>query len=278
MRTTTLENTLRDLDSAPPTTEGRPARADEDLRRILATRRVSSENTGHPPVADRTAAGARSRAGTPRRARWRGGLVAVAAAALVVTTGVVAIDILRPTTASATWTPVGEAVPADAPGAQQCERWWQVESSGLRPVLQERRGDTTLVLGVDDAGRELLCTATLRDGQEPIGGMTSLTEPPNAQLAPDEVSTSFVVTSFEEAMLQNGWQAEGSTAIAGDVGEDVTRMVLSTDAGPVEASLADGHFAAWWPIEDDEDPHPVVDAEVTTADGETRDVTLRERG
>lgn len=276
MRTTTLENALRDLDSAPPTTDGRPARADADLRRILAAPRDSGGDTDHPPVGARPAVGARPLGARPRHARWRGGLVAVAAATLVVMTGVVAVDILRPTTASATWTPVGEAVPVDAPGAQQCERWWQVESSEVRPVLQERRGDTTLVLGADSDGRELLCTATLRDGQEPIGGMTSLSEPPSAQLAPDGISTTFVDISFEEAMLQNGWQAEGSTAIAGDVGEDVTRMVLSTDAGPVEASLAEGRFAAWWPIEDDSDPHPVVSATVTTADGSTRHVTLRE--
>ncbi|MFL0457603.1 hypothetical protein ACH0CV_09710 [Brachybacterium paraconglomeratum] len=190
----------------------------------------------------------------------------------------VGVDILRPTTGSATWTPVGEAVPADAPGVQQCEQWWQIESSELRPVLQERRGDTTLVLAADDQGRELLCTATLRGGQEPIGGRTSVEDAPIAQLAPHEVSTTFVVTTFEEAMPQNGWQAEGSTAVAGDVGEDVTRVVLETGAGPVEASLAEGRFAAWWPIEDDSDPHPEVRAQITTADGETRTVTLRERG
>ena len=208
----------------------------------------------------------------------RAGQVSDDAATLMVTTGVVGVDILRPTTASATWTPVGEAVPADAPGVQQCEQWWQIGSSELRPVLQERRGVTTLVLAADDQGRELLCTATLRDGQEPIGGMTSVEDPPIARLAPHEVSTTFVVTTFEEAMPQNGWQAEGSTAVAGDVGEDVTRVVLETGAGPVEASLAEGRFAAWWPIEDDSDPHPEVRAQITTADRETRTVTLRERG
>lgn len=276
MRTTTLENTLRTLDPAPPTGDGRPARADADLHRILATPRDGGDRSDRLSVGDRPAVGARPLVGRPRRARWRAGLVAVAAATLMVTTGVVGIDILRPTTASATWTPVGDAVPADAPGAQQCEQWWQVESSELRPVLQERRGDTTLVLAADDQGRELLCTATLRDGQEPIGGMTSVEDAPIAQLAPHEVSTTFVDTTFEEAMLQNGWQAEGSTVVAGDVGEDVARVVLETDAGPVVASLADGRFAAWWPIEDDHDP--VVDAEVTTVDGETRTETLRERG
>lgn len=278
MRTTRLENTLRELDPAPPTGEGRPARADADLHRILATPRDGGDRSDHLSVSDRPAVGARPLVGRPRRTRWRAGLVAVAGATLMVTTGVVGVDILRPTTASATWTPVGEAVPADAPGVQQCEQWWQVESSELRPVLQERRGATTLVLGVDDQGRELLCTATLRDGQEPIGGMTSVEEPPIARLAPHEVSTTFVDTTFEEAMPQNGWQAEGSTAVAGDVGEDVTRVVLETGAGPVEASLAEGRFAAWWPIEDDSDPHPEVRAQITTADGETRTVTLRERG
>jgi hypothetical protein len=263
MRTTTLENTLQDLDPAPPETGVRPARADADLRRILAAPRDDGEVRAVVP---------------PRRARWRGGLVAVAAAALVVATGAVAVDVWRPTPASATWTPVGQSVPVDAPGVQQCARWWQVESDDLEPVLQEQRGDTTMVLAADGTGRELLCTATLTEGQEPIGGMTSLTEPPSAELGADGVSVTFVDTTFQEAMLQNGWQADGSTSVAGDVGADVTRMVLETDAGPVEASLADGRFAAWWPIEDDEDPHPVVDAAVTTADGTTRTVTLQEEG
>ena len=278
MRTTTLENTLRTLDPAPPTGDGRPARADADLHRILATPRDGGDRSDHRSVGDRPAVGARPLVGRPRRARWRAGLVAVAGATLMVTTGVVGVDILRPTTASATWTPVGEAVPADAPGVQQCEQWWQVESSELRPVLQERRGATTLVLAADDQGRELLCTATLRDGQEPIGGMTSLTEPGAAPPAAGDVAVTVVMTTFQEAMLQNGWQAHGSTSVAGDVGEDVTRVVLETGAGPVEASLAEGRFAAWWPIEDDSDPHPEVRAQITTADGETRTVTLRERG
>ena len=264
MRTTTLESAVRDLDPAPVESTDRPSRADADLRRILATPRDSDRAAGRPSVA------------RPRRARWRVGLVAVAASTLVAAAGLGAVDVLRPTTASASWTPVGEPVPADAPGAQQCARWWQVESGDLTPVLQERRGDTTLVLAADEAGRELLCTATLTDGQEPTGGMSSLTEPPTAELWTDGVSVTFVDTTFQEAMLQNGWRAEGATAVAGDVGADVTRLVLKTDAGPVEATLSGGRFAAWWPIEDDDDPHPVVDAVVTTSDGTTRSVTLRE--
>ena len=47
MRTTTLENTLRDLDPAPPTGEGRPARADADLHRILATPRDGGDRSDH---------------------------------------------------------------------------------------------------------------------------------------------------------------------------------------------------------------------------------------
>ena len=59
MRTATLENTLRELDPAPPTGDGLPARAGADLRRILATPRDSGDRSDHSPVGDRPAVGAR---------------------------------------------------------------------------------------------------------------------------------------------------------------------------------------------------------------------------
>ncbi|MEE1650014.1 hypothetical protein V1260_04350 [Brachybacterium sp. J144] len=273
MTTTEIETALRSLDPAPPQHAGREQRAEADLRRILATTRREPE-ASDPRSAD--ADDTRPRAGSRRHPLRRRGLLALAAAALVVTTAVVAVDLIRPPTASAGWTPVGDPVAVDAPGVQQCARWWRVESDRLRPLLQEQRGSTTLVLAGDEDGRELLCTATLIDGREPIGGMTSLEEPPAAAPGADDVVVGFVQTSFQEAMPQNGWQAEGSTAISGHVGEDVTRLVLDTERGPVEASVADGRFAAWWPIEDDSDPHPVVPATITLADGTTRTVTLEE--
>ncbi|WP_422116408.1 hypothetical protein [Brachybacterium sp. UNK5269] len=185
---------------------------------------------------------------------------------------------MRPTTASATWTAVGEPVGADALGVQQCARWWQVQSPQLRPVLQERRGDTTLVLASDGAGGELLCTATLVPGQEPIGGMTSVEDTTAALPTPDSAAVVMVETTFSDAAVQNGWQAHGRTAVTGHVGPEVTGLVLATRAGPVQASLAEGRFAAWWPIEDDSDPHPAVVATLSLADGTTRQATLREAG
>lgn len=76
--------------------------------------------------------------------------------------------------------------------------------------------------------------------------MTSIQDAPATPPAPDVAEAVFVFSSFQETMIQNGWQAEGRTAVTGHVGEDVTRLVLETSAGPVEASLVEyGRFAAW---------------------------------
>lgn len=274
MRTTAIDDTVRTLDPAPTGSARRSPRADADLRRILATpRRESAAPTAHSAPRRTHSVPSASR----RPTRWHRGLVAIAGCAVLVTAGAVAIDIWRPTPASATWTAVGHSAAVDSPGAQQCATWWQVESSHLEPVLQEQRGDTTLVLASDGQGGELLCTVTLTSGQEPTGGMTSIEDAPATPPAPDGAETVFVFSSFQEAMIQNGWQAEGHTAVTGHVGEDVTRLVLETSAGPVEASLEDGRFAAWWPIQDDSDVHPETDAVVTTADGATRSITLSQR-
>lgn len=261
-----LDTAVRSLD---PATSDPGALAPETVRRILAS-----------PAP-------RRRAARPARRR-RILLVSAATCAGLVVAAVAAVGLLRPLPASATWTPTGTEVALDAPGVRQCEQWWTVESTALEPVFAEVRGDVTLVLGTDDQGRELLCTAHLpstawSEGDpayaEPTGGMTSLVTVPPAGPAADGALVVFVDMTYEEALPQNGWQSEGSVAVAGHVGDDVVSVVLETEAGTVEATVQEGRFIAWWPL-DGEPTESSTDAVVTIerADGSARTATLEELG
>lgn len=260
MSTDQIDRTLRAIDQDRQAASALTARAEDDLQRILAQDRDVPARTPSP-------AGRRPR---PRRV-----LIALAVPALAAI-GVTAALLtgVRHQPAMATWTASGSPVAADHPGVEQCVRWWQVESADTVPVLQEQRGITTLVVGADSEGREIICTATARDGQESIGGHTSLLEAPAAGLAPTSVEVQTVDTSFESAEAQNGWKAQGHTVAAGHVGTSVTALVLETPAGPVEATISDGRFAAWWPIGDETDAHPQVTAVATLADGTEQNVEL----
>ncbi|QCR52333.1 hypothetical protein C1N80_01205 [Brachybacterium sp. SGAir0954] len=265
MKTADLDAAARSLDPAPPA--ARPQRARADLESILATPRTTPR---------RVLAAVPPRRG--RRVR-RFALAAVVAGVLGV--GAAAgLGALRPTTAAASWTAAGSPAAPDSAGAQQCLTWWSTPNPETGPVeprlrVQEQRGDTTLAIGEDGDGDELLCLATLVPGQEPVGGTTSALEPPGAGEVPADGAIAVVVdTAFSSAEAQNGWQPSGHTAVAGHVGDQVESMVLETSAGPVEASIDDGLFLAWWPITDDGDPHPTPEATLTLEDGTTRTVQL----
>lgn len=264
MKTADLDAAARTLDPAPRS--ARPPRARADLDRILATPRATPE---------------RRASATPRRGmRVRRFALAAVVAGVIGVGAAAGLGALRPTTAAASWTAAGSPAAPDSAGAQQCVTWWSTrnpETGSVEPQLraQERRGDTTLAIGEDGDGNEMLCLATLVAGQEPVGGTTSGVAPPVAGEVPDDgVRTVFVDTTFSSAEAQNGWQASGHTAVAGHVGGQVERMVLETSAGPVEASIDDGLFLAWWPITDDSDPHPTPEATLTLEDGTTRTVQL----
>jgi hypothetical protein len=68
------------------------------------------------------------------------------------------------------------------------------------------------------------------------------------------------------------------SSVQGYAGRDVTGVTVHTPVGPdVEASVAHGRFAAWWPSDRPSSEHPEAMGAwtytVTLADGSTRRVT-----
>lgn len=234
------DRALRSLDTADTTPDPvTRARAEDTLERILATPTVGSPASGR----------------APRRRRW---LVPVAAAGVA---GVVAVPILVNSSgpAYATWTakpgPVASADLTRAGDAcrkqlEQMEKEGQslppetrpiVKADTAKVVLAERRGEYVFVALATDSGAELSC---LSDADRP-GRVTSAGgSVPTAAAEPVTVARDNVSTGGSG--VSGG--PEGSVmTLQGLAGADVAAVTLRTEGRVIEATVSDGHFAAWWP-------------------------------
>ncbi|MEO5710160.1 MAG: hypothetical protein ABIQ59_10095 [Nocardioidaceae bacterium] len=269
---TVTTTALRELDPAPTIalTDAELERADVTFARILATPRHD-----HVPVeSDR-----------PRRRRSLVllGLVGVACAA-------VPALLLGGGSAFASWTPKPEPLTgvAATEAATTCRAALSVPDQGERVVSAERRGEWTYVL---IAGPQAEGACLMRDD---LGGHQDLadhkgegffgtydTDPVQAPpLARDRIVET---ESMEGNVPTSGFWPFSSgekrfSWVRGYVGSDVTGVTVHPPAGPdVEASVAHGRFAAWWPSDHPGSENPEVMGAwtytVTLADGSTRRVT-----
>ena len=263
---------LRDLDPAPTTalTDAEHARADATFARIVAS-----------PSRDQAPAGSVR----PRRRRR---LVLVG----LLGTAVAAVPalLLGGGSAFASWTPKPEPLTSAAvsEAATTCRAALEVPDRGERVVIAERRGGWTYVLL---AGPQAQGTCLMPDDlvgrQDPadhtdegfFGGYdTDPTEVPTP--ARDRVvETESMAGSVPSPGLWPFSHDEGwFSSVQGYVGSDVTGVTVHTPAGPdIEASVAHGRFAAWWPSDRPSSEHPEAMGAwtytVTLADGSTRRVT-----
>jgi hypothetical protein len=265
---------LRDLDPAPTTvlTDEELERADATFIRILAT-------PSHAQV--------RAEPGRPRWRRRRllvsAGLVAAAGA------GIPAL-LLGGGSAFASWTPKPEPLTAAAvsEAAGTCRAALAVPDHGERVVIAERRGGWTYVLiAGPEAEGACLRPDDLVGHQDPedhradgfFGGYT--TEPVEAPTPARDriVETESTAGSVPTPGLWPFSKDEGwFSSVQGYVGSDVTGVTVHTPVGTdVEASVANGRFAAWWPSDQPSSENSEVMAAwtytVTLADGSTRRVT-----
>ena len=265
---------LRDLDPAPTTvpTDEELERADATFVRILAT-------PSHAQV--------RAEPGRPRRRRSRLlvplGLVGAAGAT-------VPALLLGGGSAFASWTPKPEPLRAAAvsEAAATCRASLAVPDQGERVVIAERRGGWTYVLiaGPTAEGTclmpdDLVGNRDPADHKEKGFFGTYDTEPVEAPtLARDSI--------VEAGSMQGSVRTPGALPfttddgwfswVEGYVGSDVTGVTVHPPVGPdVEASVANGRFAAWWPSDQPSSENlEVMEAwtyTVTLADGTTRQVT-----
>ena len=235
-------------------------RAQETLARILAS--DVSEPTTTMPVNTRWAR-------RPRR-RWVvAGAALVAVGALIAApsvlkgkTAVVVPRALGGNTAFASWSPTTKAItPAEAALAgKKCKadqledplrRLQFINTAAARKVvgssqvrLVDRRGAWTMVYlgGGIQPGYDVVCLKEY-DSHGAIlnGGEGFTTEGPG--LSPVASNTVAPIVEF-------GFSTQrGATAcVAGQVGSDVVSVVINTiEHGPVEATIQNGYFAAWWP-------------------------------
>lgn len=260
---------LRDLDPAPTTalTDEELERADATFARILAT----PSHDQDPEESDR-----------PRR-RW---------SRLLVPVGLVGAGIAVPALllgggpVFASWTPKPQPLAAAAAteAATTCRTVLEVPDQGERVVIAERRGGWTYVLiaGPESEGFCLMPDGLvghqdLADHREEgfFGGYT--TDPVEAPTpARDRIVESESVAGSVPAPglwpfhKDDGW----FSSVEGYVGSDVTGVTVHTPVGTdVEASVANGRFAAWWPSEQPSSENlDVMEAwtyTLTLADGST---------
>lgn len=260
---------LRDLDPAPATalTDAERSRADATFARILAA--PSHDELSEDPV--------------PPRRRWRRLLVPVA---LVGAAGAAVPALLLGGSAFGSWTPTPEPLTgaAAAEAATTCRAILAVPSHGERVVIAERRGGWTYVLlAGPQAEAACLMPEGLLDREDPTadtreGFMGSYNSDPRE--APTLARSGIIGYGGAGSVPTNalwhfGDDEEWVSQVEGYVGSDVTGVTVHTPIGTdVEASVANGRFAAWWPsAKPSSENLEVMGAwtyTVTLADGGTR--------
>ena len=143
-----------------------------------------------------------------------------------------------------------------------------------RTVVAEKRGKYTFLSMVTDDGSSTQCFFDDGDLSHPVGmtgsGVTA-TSPPPRELAPDEIE-------MNGQGMSGG--PEGSYAFTdGRAGADVTGVTIHSGGTTVQATVSNGHYAAWWPAELPENPNavePRISFEVTLADGTVKEPTMPE--
>ena len=245
---------LRSLDPAnvDPQVAASP-RAQATLARILASDTPGPTTT----LPDNTGWTRR-----PRR-RWvvaGAALVAVGAliAAPAMLKGKAAVIVPRPlggNTEFASWSPTTKVItPAEAALAgKRCkaEQLHYINTATARKVvgssqirLVDHRGAWTMVYlgGGVQPGYEVICLneydshGAIRDG-----GGTARSGGPGLSAVASNTIAPITGVGF-------GTQSGATWCVAGQVGSDVVSVVINTiEHGPVEATIQNGYFAAWWP-------------------------------
>ncbi|WP_425309346.1 hypothetical protein AADG42_11410 [Ammonicoccus fulvus] len=249
---TRLDDLLRSFDAADPELDDLARRrGDALLERILAT----------PMAEERGTSVSKPTPLAPRRTRLRWLAIPAAAAAFAL------VASLWPGFGSrgqayASWTPTpipvtGElrdkttdacvtqlaSVEKDYPGQGPERPVAGVDTA--RILIAEQRGDYVFVAVATDVGANWSCLFEARRPNYPIsagGGIPSAMSPAPAPLAPEQLEGGGGGMSGSR---------EGSFASTqGRVGSDVRGVTIHAGGKTVEASVNDGTFAAWWPIED----------------------------
>ncbi|WP_432557486.1 hypothetical protein [Granulicoccus sp. GXG6511] len=276
-----LDDLLRTLDPAPDDlgTDAR-GRADALLEHITATPSPAQPGTPGGPPSDEQRRPTRSLSSGRPRARW----VAIGAAAAAFAVAAATLPSLWPVTpAYATWTaepiPVTGATRDKAVDACQkvlAERATGSRGGGPQPqpraetartVLAEQRGEVILVSLVTDNDSTYSCMFDADRPTRPVaggGGIATTETPPRPPLGPDELR------SFGNGL--KGGADGGYADTSGRVGADVRSVTIHANGLTLDATVTDGVFAAWWPVQGPFEEPMITDIrfDVTLVDGSVR--------
>jgi hypothetical protein len=176
-----------------------------------------------------------------RRARARRTITAIAAVASAAAVSAALLLTSNPAPAFAGWSPTPQTASHET-AAGQC--------LGGTPVLTDARGPyTAVVYSLPDG----VGTCLQKDGSVLFSG--TATGPGEKTVSPHAIGT-FIATSTD---------AHGNkfTILYGPAGASVTAVRVEREHGaPVDATVSDGWYLAWWP-----DSSPVTATQVTTAEG-----------
>ncbi|HEY9409275.1 MAG TPA: hypothetical protein VIP77_06815 [Jiangellaceae bacterium] len=254
---------LRDLDPARATELTEPERqhAEAVFARIVAT------PTDDPVPTEPT-----------RPARRRLLLIPAGLAAA----GVVSALLLGGSSAFASWTPRPEPLSATegAAAATTCRDRMGLSDEADRVLIAERRGGWTYVLvsGPQEEGSCLMLNDVVgKTGSATVGhllGGGGVVDYEVPKPAPDRVEEfDSIVSSYNPRPWWWFSDPEFWGLAGGYVGSDVVGVTVHTPAGlDVEASVANGRFAAWFPGGDRVDPED----DPWTTDAWTYTLTLRD--
>lgn len=263
---------LRDLDPAGAAvlTGAERERADATFARILAT-------PGHDQVPEPSK--------WPRRIRLLVPAALVAAAAVAVPS-----LLLGGGSAFASWTPTPEPLTdtAAARAAAACRSGMGMPDGVRQAVIAEKRGGWTYVLlaGPTSEGACLMPEG-LADQQDPAAdtrkGFIGHYESTIVK-APDLAADDIEGYGGTSSLPTNGFWGFGDdeewiNSVEGYVGSDVAGVTVHAPIGvDVEASVANGRFAAWWPSPKESSENAEVMGRrwtytVTLADGTARRAT-----
>ena len=263
-----IESVLLAHNAAPvaQVDEASQIRAQARLEQILAT---DPTQTGEPLAAA-------SRRALPRALRW----VAIpATAAVVIGLGIALPGSPGTVSAFANWAaepqpvPLADLAAADAACFGTLDRAWPYTAERASLTVSELRGDWAFLLytgpaiGSAQLPITVACLYNARadddvffmDGIDAINSGITASETPGDWLVPGEMRRYFA----------SGWQGDpgpeqfqplrshtvllsddGHAALTGRVGAEVTGLTIHTAVGDVQATVADGFFAAWWPVTD----------------------------
>lgn len=210
-------------------------------------------------------------------ARW---LVPAAAAAMV--GALILPGMFTPTPAYASWTPTPTPLPepaaraasracldslaaSAAKGSAPSHAKPDLRLETVRTVVAEQRGEFVFVALATGSGVEYSCLAPAAHPDRVSsagGGIPTMASPEPAPLTPQQLTSGGAGLA--------GSPSGGFGYSQGRVGADVRRVTIHADGQRVEASVNDGHFAAWWPTKAataEPMPDPIVTFDVTLADG-----------